>query len=318
MVWRDAANSAELSKSELPYTNYSNPSTYGDYRVWEIGNGTRLREATILAHAIPDSLEQDVSFRTQGNSKMAVAEASIKLPATSTGHYCKLVSGITLSSANETLNLIDSAFMPSQTFGYLDTLYDGGGFIDTSATNRQGKILGTTLDNLGVATGLQDIVDHPTNTFGLVMVPGELFQGVPEGYFNVSDTDNFVMPTGAPQDSSLFIFTGNSHVTSFEHYITPKVASGTALTPTMNFYLTYNTDFATALLGTAQFTLMEFDENSDTVAPIEVKVYISTIIEDFKPITTNVLAMYNAGRTNTFNRKAVLPATLEEITNSRL
>ncbi len=309
--WQDYSGDAQRLVSEHPYTNYAGGS-YDYYRVWEIGNGTRLRETTILAHAIPDSLAQDVSFRTQGNSKMAVAEASIKLPATSTGHYYKLVSGVTLSSENETLNLIDSAFMPSQTFGYLDTLYDGGGRIDTSATDRQGKIMGVSLDNLGVATGLQDIIDHPTNTFGLVMVPGELFQGVPDGYFNVRDTNNFVMPEGAPQDSSLFIFTGNSHVTSFEHYITPKVASGTALTPTMNFYLTYNTDFATALLGTAQFTLMEFDENGDTVAPIEVKVYISTIIEEFKPITTNVLAMYNAGRTNTFNRKVVLPATLEE------
>ena len=309
--WQNPTTEEQRLASEHPYTNWEGGG-YGYYRVWEVGNGTRLRETTILAHAIPDSLEQDVHFRTLGNSKMAVAEASIKLPATSEGHYYRLISGITLSSENETLNLIDSAFMPSKTFGYLDTLYDGGGFIDTSVTDRQGKILGTSLDNLGVATGLQDIVDHPTNTFGLVMVPGELFQGVPNGYFNVSDTNDFVMPDRAPKDSSLFIFTGNSHVTSFEHYITPKVVSGTALTPTMKFYLTYNTDFSTALLGTAEFTLMEYDAAGNEVAPIEVKVYISTIIEEFKPITTNVLAMYNAGRTNTFTRKVVLPATLEE------
>ena len=311
--WQNSTTEEERLASEHPYTNYEGGG-YGYYRVWEVGNGTRLRETTILAHTKPDSLDQNVHFRIKSdtNANMAVAEASIQLPATSTGHYYRLISGITLSSENETLNLIDSAFMPSQTFGYLDTLYHGKGFIDTSATFRQGKIAGTALDNLGVATGMQDIIDHPTNTFGLVMVPGEYFQGVPNGYFNVSDTNDFVMPTGAPKDSSLFVFTGNSHVTSFEQYITPKVVTGTALKPTMKFYLTYNTDFATALLGTAQFTLMEYDENGDEVAPIDVKVYISTIIEDFQPITTNVLAMYNAGRTNTFTRKVVLPATLEE------
>ncbi|MBP5547254.1 MAG: hypothetical protein J6X59_08285 [Bacteroidales bacterium] len=294
--------------------------------MWEIGKGIRRVETTILAHAVPDSLKQDVHFRTQGNGKMAVAEALAILPATSTGHYYKLVSGITLSSENETLNLIDSAFMPSQDFTTLKTFYDGGGSIEDSVapahpTYDHGKVLGTTLDNLGVATGLQDIIDHPTNTFGLVMVPGDFFEGVPTGYFKASDTNDFGMPRvknsqeqwyDAPQDSSLFVFTGNSHVTSFENYITPKVKEGTAVTPTMKLYLTYNTDFTTALLGTAEFRLMEYDATGHEVAPIDVKVYISTIIEDFKPITTNVLAMYNAGRTNTFTRKVVLPATLEE------
>jgi len=316
----------ELEEIQYPFTNVEVPGEADDYRVWKIGKGIRRVETTILAHAVPDSLKQDVHFRTQGNSKMAVAEALAILPATSTGHYYKLVSGITLSSENETLNLIDSAFMPSQDFTNLKDYYDDGGSIEDSVapnhpTYDHGKVLGTTLDNLGVATGLQDIIDHPTNTFGLVMVPGEYFQGVPNGYFKASDTNDFGMPRvknsqeqwyDAPQDSSLFVFTGNSHVTSFEHYITPKVMEGTAVTPTMKFYLTYNTDFTTALLGTAEFRLMEYDSTGHEVAPIDVKVYISTIIEDFKPITTNVLAMYNAGRTNTFTRKVVLPATLEE------
>ena len=312
--WQDFTSGQRLS-SEHPYTNYEG-SGYGAYRVWEVGNGTRLRETTILAHAIPDSLEQDVHFRTLGNSKMAVAEASIKLPATSEGHYYKLVSGVNLSSDNETLNLVDSAFMPSKNFTNLKTYYDGGHSIEEAApTYDYGKVLGTTLDDLGVATGLQDIIDHPTNTFGLVMVPGEHFDGVTEEYYKTSDTSNFNMPTLSPDDpnaSSLFVFTGNSHVTSFEHYISPKVESGTALTPTMKLYLTYNTEFSTALLGTAEFRLMEYDADGNEVAPIDVKVYISTIIEEFKPITTNVLAMYNAGRTNTFTRKVILPATLEE------
>lgn len=315
--WNDFTP-AQSSDAEYPYTNYDG-SSYNDYRVWHIGKGTRLRETAILAHAVPDSLAQDVSILTHGNSHMAIAEATMSLPATSTGHYFKLKGGITLTSENETVTLIDSAFLPAQDFTTLDTYYDGGGSVDVELPIH-GKFLSTSLDGTGVSMGVKEIIDHPTNTFGLIMAPGENFEGYSTEYYQLSNS-TFVMPTLTDRfgndsipdvSNSMFILSGNSHVTSFSDYCTPKVTTGTELTPTMKFYLTYNTDFTTAFLGTAQFTLMEYDQNGREVGPIDVKVYISTIIEDFKPITTNVLAMYNDGRTNTFTRKIVLPATLEE------
>lgn len=315
--WRNFTNNTERLSSEIPYTNYSNPSTYGDYRVWEVGTGTRLRETTILAHTDPTHLNQDVSIFTHGNDKMAIAEASVKLPATSTGHYYKVISGINLVGENETVNLIDSAFLPAQNFANLDALYGTHGTVDVNPPV-YGEFLGTTLALGGVALGVNEIIEHPTSTFGLVMAPGKYFEGHDNEYYRPSEAA-YIMP--APDDpsasplspeQSLFVISGNSHVTSIQDYCSPIVTTGTALTPIMNFYLTYNTNFTSSFLGTVNFILMEYDENGNEVAPIEIKVYISTIIEEFKPVSTNVLAMYNAGRSNTFSRKVVLPATLEE------
>ncbi len=314
--WRNYTNEAERQASELPYTNYSGTtSELSDYRVWEVGEGIRLREATILAHTDPTKLSQDVSIMTHGNSKMALAEASVKLPATSTGHYYKVISGINLIGENETVNLIDSAFVPAQNFAALDARYDrtarNHGTVDVNPPI-YGEYLGTTLAQGGVAMGVNEIIDHPNNTFGLVMVPGKFFEGHENEYFRPSQA-NFVMPDPSySSDQSFFVLSGNSHVTSIQSYCSPKVMDGSTLAPIMNFYLIYNTEFNSSFLGTVNFIMMEYDENGEEVGPIEMKIYISTIIEEFKPITTNVLAMYNAGRTNTFSRKVVLPATLEE------
>lgn len=314
IAWRDPANNQERQTAELPYTNYSNSTEYGDYRVWKVGSGSRLREATILAHTDPTVLSQDVSLQTHGNSKMAVAEASLTLPSTSTGHYYKVISGINLVGENETVNLIDSAFVPAQDFEALNTLYNPEGTTHGTvdgAGSLYGAFLGTTLAQGGVPLGVNEIVEHPTSTFGLAMVPGKFFDGVTSSYYRPEAVD-FVMPSSYDPQQSLFIISGNSHVTSIQDYCSPRVMAGDALTPVMKFYLTYNIEFSSSFLGTVTFTMMEYDENGTEVAPIEVKVYISTIIEEFKPITTNVLAMYNAGRSNTFSRKVVLPATLEE------
>jgi hypothetical protein len=44
--------------------------------------------------------------------------------------------------------------------------------------------------------------------------------------------------------------------------------------------------------------------------PINVAITIATLLEKFKDMEYDLLAMYNEGRSNTFVRKAVLPATL--------
>lgn len=310
--WTDYSGDEQRLKSELPYTNFNSPGTDGDYRTWKIGDGLRMRETTILAHNDPTKLAQDVSIKLHGNSQMAIAEASILLPATSAGHYYKINSSITLDGENSLVNLIDSAFVPAKDFTTLNTYYAGGNAVDDPTI--YGELLGDNLDLAGLAQGMSEIVDHPTNTFGLAMVPGEFFEGYSEEYYKPSSA-SFVMPTATPaiaMSRSMFVVSGNSHVTSTADYCSPKVASGDNIQPTMKFYLTYNTEFPTTFLGTVDFTLMEYDENGGEVGPIEVKVNISTIIDEFKPVTTNVLAMYNAGRTNTFTRKVTLPATLDE------
>lgn len=46
-------------------------------------------------------------------------------------------------------------------------------------------------------------------------------------------------------------------------------------------------------------------------APIEVEISLATILEEFTNMEYEVVAMYNEGRSNTFSRKVVLPATLQ-------
>ena len=46
-------------------------------------------------------------------------------------------------------------------------------------------------------------------------------------------------------------------------------------------------------------------------APIEVEITITTILQDFKDMEYEVLAMYNEGRLDHFDRKIILPATLQ-------
>lgn len=310
-TWVDYEDCNDERKTEIqhPFENQDG-GDYDDLRVWRVGKGARLREATILAHSDPTKLSEDVSIITHGNTNMAIAEVPLTLPATSTGHYYKVVSGINLSGENETVNLIDSAFVPAKDFPTINSLYTGGQSVDNN--DSYGEFLGTSLTEGGVAQNLNEIIDHPNRTFGLVMVPGEFFDGYTTEYYQPSNA-NFRMPnTSIDPSKSMFVLSGNSYVTSTQNYCSPKVKSGTNILPVMKFYLTYNTEFATAFLGTVEFTLMEYDENGNEVAPVNIKIYISTIIEEFKPINTNVLAMYNAGRTNNFTRRVVLPATLDE------
>ena len=49
----------------------------------------------------------------------------------------------------------------------------------------------------------------------------------------------------------------------------------------------------------------------DLKLPIEVEISLSTVLEDFTDMEYELLAMYNEGRSNTFARKVVLPATLQ-------
>ena len=107
------------------------------------------------------------------------------------------------------------------------------------------------------------------------------------------------------------VISGNARVNNAYPYCSPVVEEGTRLSPKMRLYLTYDKTFSSTFTGTVEFKLIEYDQNGQRVGPVDVKVYVQTIMEDFKDVTENVLAMYNGGRTNTFTRKVILPALLE-------
>lgn len=110
------------------------------------------------------------------------------------------------------------------------------------------------------------------------------------------------------------VISGNARVNNAYPYCSPMVTSGGMsgqIFPKMRLYLTYDKNFSSTFMGTVNFKLIEYDEHGNKVGPIDMKVYVQTIMEDFQDIEDNVLAMYNGGRTNTFTRKAILPEVLE-------
>lgn len=297
--------------AELPYTNYLNPSVgYLNYREWKVGTGERLRETTILAHSNPTRLPEKDANTILGvsprNLDLAVATASIELPPTSTGHYYTLDAsqGIILTGENSAMTLIDSAWHTSTSLASLATAYQSH-----TNVNSQGTWYESSLGVGGTPLGVEEIVNSPTNTFGLVMVPGANFTSTMPADVPTGEGENTFNPT---LDNSKMVLSGNDHVNTLGTYASPTVVEGDRIMPVMNFMLTYDPSFTSTFLGTVDFTLNEYDASGELVGPVTVKVYISTIVSDFRDIEETVLAMYNGGTSNTFKRKIYLPMTLDE------
>lgn len=296
-----------LSTMEYPFKNYA-----GDYRVWRVGEGIQQREVAILAHTVPDSLatptySSDINtyMHFQENDwRLALSEATVVLPATEPGHYYRLdgMRGFTLSGENAPLTLVDSAWLTNTNGVPVVRVYDQQGHLQDR--DGYGEWAEASLMVSAIKTGVVDVKMRPNNTFGLVMIPTTNFQ-----------TGNEGMPAGITYDQSTLVVSGNSYVNSASNYYSPKVAGdvgSTQILPEMKFYLTYDPDFTSAFLGTVTFVLQEYDGDNHHVGDVEVKAYISTIVGAFKDMEDNVLAMYNNGRTNEFNRKVILPAVMEE------
>ena len=325
----DATTSAD---AEFPYTNFIDENVeYLNYREWMVGTGVRLRETAILAHSEPTKLEQDVNVKidlsgTQGtDQELALAKASITLPATEGGHYYKLNNeGITIAGSNSSVNLIDEAWYTTANFADLATDYANG-----TNVSDQGSWKSTTMETGGIPIGANQIVNHPDNTFGLILVPGDNFQTnaghyVMPAFYGDYDDNSTTPDQQIPESMSNLILSGNAYYNASANFCSPVVATGERIMPTMEFMLTYSPNFASTFLGTVEFTLDEYkwvdadndgvidDGEEQLVGPVKVKAYLSTIIESFRPMQTNVLAMFNNGTTDEFTRRVILPITLDE------
>lgn len=301
--------------SEHPYTNHEGEG----FRVWRTGDklGLREREATIIAHARPAKRAQDQSVTiTAGDPStyvtgLAIAEAVLELPAAPNGNYYKLTDdGFLLRGSNGEIILTDSAFAPNITSN-LDTFAarynaDPRRTIDDCGTWRTAT-LGMGEDLYGVKA----IHASPANTFGLAMVPGENFHINNEGNYEMPSREsvNHSSPTHAD-----LVISGNARVNTSYPYCSPEInfTGGEQVKPTMRLYLAYDSTFTTAFTGEVIFKLMEYDKDSVEVGPIQVTIYIQSVIEELTNIEQDVLAMYNGGRTNTFTRKIELPPCGEE------
>lgn len=292
-----ADNSTCIDK-EFKYTDYQST-----YRVWSSGKGTRRIWTTLHAHSDPKLLPDEdrlVLHRetspTTVDHKICVAKAELILPPSAPGHYYKLIDNSFVLTGDVTdVALVDSAWLPTN-WAALPTAN-----WHASPDNTDYGDIHTISAPASSKDGLKAIHAAPENTFGLMMIPGA----------NFSTTDYV---TGYGPAKAQTVITGNSHVNYSQDYCSPKIDGNATenVAPRMVFYLTYDNSFSNTFLGNVTFKFAEYDASGhDIGSEIEVKVIISTIINEFTDMETDVLAMYNEGRTNHFRRKVVLPATLQ-------
>ena len=323
--------------NELPYTNHAEADNSGFvgtnlFREWKVGDKMGLREveATLLAHSNPSKMDQDWSMEITAGAtpntathKFGVAEAIFEMPATSAGHYYKLIGeGFVMTGSNGEIDLVDSAWYPTlnatlATGGNVDmadALNNIGNWYDAShqSPDANGTWINIPGGHANEMEGSANIRQMPDYTFGLVMVPNSNFSTTGSTAFDMPSIDHDENPETpnqvVGQDWAYFVINGNARVNSVNHYCSPKVfdnedAANPELKPSMRLYLTYDTTFTNTFNGNVVFKMMEYDAAGREVAPIQVKVNIQTIIDELKDMEQNVLAMYNGGRSNTFTRK---------------
>ena len=329
IVWDSCDHAGiDCSLAEYPYNNFRN-----SYRVWSVGQGKRTRFAVLLAHAQPELLPQDdkkvklYDDSTSRNYDLALAHAELVLPPTTPGHYYRLgTDGVTIEDDNAVLRFVDRTWHPVSWADVGDNPNEAQTNPAQGTWEQPALASGSSSSDL---RGVKLIQDNPATTFGLVMTSGKNFKSSGPNTYFAPETYSGTWNQGGTAIS------GNNHVNIIQKFYSAQVGADVNASPVMDLYLTYSTNFSSTMLGTVYFTLDEYkavpkranydgsDISTNTGAivpdqyvdsnlnqPINVAITIATLLEKFKDMEYDLLAMYNEGRSNTFIRKAVLPATL--------
>ena len=331
LVWDNCTDAGiNCNLAEYPYNNFRE-----SYRVWSVGQGKRTRFAVLLAHAQPELLPQDDKYvklyddATDKNYSLALAHAELVLPPTTPGHYYRLgADGVTIEDDNAILRFVDKTWHPVS--------WSSVGADSSVAQANPGE---GTWEELHLSSGssasdlrgVDLIMDDPATTFGLMMTSGRNFASTSPNTYTAPETY-----TAGNWNQGGTALSGNNHVNIIQHFYSAQVGADVNASPVMDLYLTYSTDFSSTMLGTVYFTLDEYKAvpkragydghdittnrgaivspieylDSNLHQPINVAITIATLLEKFKDMEYDLLAMFNEGRSNTFVRKAVLPATL--------
>lgn len=327
IVW-GACSGSNCNEAEYPYNNYIDA-----YRVWSVGHGKRTRFAVLLAHADPSRLPQsDKAVKLQDGTEtydLALAHTELVLPPTTPGNFYRLgTGGITIEDDNAEMTLVDKTWHPKHWTKV-------GTDASTPQTASQGTWEALTPDAVGTDLGPAAILMNPDYTFGLMMSSGANFAGTGDPTYIYTQPANAPDATFANGGS---VISGNNHVNIMQSYYSANVGANVNASPAMDLYLTYSPNFSSTMLGSVYFTLDEYKAvpmranydgsniltntgaivnpgsptylDSNLNQPINVSITIATLLEKFKDMEYDLLAMYNEGRSNLFVRKAVLPATL--------
>ena len=287
---------------------FSNSTESGNYRSWGVGTagGNRKRQLTLVAHINPRKVIEDErfggkdSYTDDSDSNWAYVKGSVTLPPTDNGHYYTISSVVVDEDNGGQLLLTDWAFQPK-------TKPTG-----TEYASYDAKKYGEWFTSYSSATAGADaevsklqIKNTPANNFALMFSLGSAFDTVDGVIVNrpsAAYTGNL---------SARTIISGNQNMTqTADAFLSYPIAGGaTGVLPTLDFALTYYTKFQTTFTRDVVFVMNEYDANGAPVGPVEVTVTISTVISDFDNLEAPVLAMYNAGRTNTYTRRVTVPAS---------
>ena len=328
LEWGDPTAAQLLNGAEYPYFNYSS-----QYRVWSLGNGTRRRFAVVQAHSNPDKdLADNKKITLEGDEgkdyNLAIAHSTLTLPPTKPGHYYMInTKGVDLTDENEEMRLVDKSYLPVT---WADTLPNGDPMPNrldnawhitgaTSAAHNDSQVEPAahgTIKGLASAEGHSavemmgiDAIYKNSNTyFGLMMVSGANFKR--------DNSGNLVRPAAFNNVDNWYggtTLSGNPHVNVVSNFSTAIVGENENVSPELDLYMLYDNRFSHTMLGTVSLQLDEYDETGHLIQnkPIEVEITLSTVLEEFTDMEYEVLAMYNEGRSNIFERKVVLPATLQ-------
>ena len=276
---------------------------------------------------------------------LSIAKATLRLPPTIPGHYYKISdAGVEINDENAEMNMVDASYLPT----HWDSLSNKW-YIPSSREHRNSDVEGTTYEydscgslqqlslgpsGSGTLTGI-NFIEKSTGDqqyFGLMMASGANFAR--------DVNDSLVRPATIAAGGTWTggtTLSGNKNTNIVTNFTTAQVGAERNTMPELDLYLLYNNEFSHTLLGTVTFTLEEYVAvrkranydghdiatntgavvepeawlDSNINAPIEVEITVTTILQDFTNMEYEVLAMYNEGHLDRFERKVILPATLQ-------
>lgn len=271
------------------------------YRSWGVGTnqGERKRQLTLVAHINPDKVRDDHYFTGPAiadvaeSTKWAYVSGKVTLPPSADGHFYTISSVIIDEDNGGQLMLTEYAFNPA----------------DSTNETTHGWYSPYGSPSSTLSQSQEQIASNSANTFALSFSLGEFFDksatsiDIPEG----SDASAYRSVTM----KDMTIISGKSnHSATVESFLSKPIdGNADGVLPTLDLALTYYTDFATTFTRDVIFIMDEYDANGAFVGPVEVTVTISTVISDFDNLKAPLLAMYNAGRKNTYTRRVTIPAS---------
>lgn len=268
---------------EIDYT--STPvGFFPAHRTWGVGTeqGDRKRRITIVAHKDPNKVVKD-HYMPGTDNQWAYANATLTLPPSEDGHYYTIHSVVIDDANGGQMRLTDNTYDETTNSWWSP-------FSGVTATEAYAKNL---------------IENDPAFTFGLMFSMGDFFD-------NTASATIATRPSGFESSpiSAKSVISGNNGLTQLGGFLSSPISTtAEGILPTINFTLAYNLNMDQSMARDVVFTMYEYDANANYVGPVEVTLTISTIIDLFSNQSATLLAMYNEGTSNTYERKVVIPAS---------